>query len=321
MQSPKIVYDNKNDGDNMSDPLSEVLDLIGVQSSVYFQKDFCAPWGMRVENTGFAQFHILVRGVAVVEYDGTHHELSTGDVLLFPKGASHTISDNPHSAAVSGREVMEAFGRGDPLFTSSGRATRMVCGHFEYDFGHKHPLIQELPTVIFIRSESLPATYNLLGLLNILISESNLPGPGSAVLIRKLSDALLVAILRAYFEINKGHIGFHNGLRDERIARALSAIHDQNWSELGLEKLSALVGMSRSAFAQSFKATVGHSPKEYSTRWKLLKASAMLLQSDCNIEQIAFDSGYASSTAFSRAFNGMFGVTPGQYRKDERSDP
>tara|TARA_R110000751_G_scaffold15290_1_gene49292 strand:- start:122602 stop:123504 length:903 start_codon:yes stop_codon:yes gene_type:complete len=288
--------------------------LLGVQSSVYFQKDFCAPWGMRVENTGFAQFHIIVRGIATVSYEDKLHHLSTGDVILFPKGAAHTICDATESSVKSGQEVLLAHERGEELFASSGRATRMICGHFDYDFGYKHPLIQELPDIIVIRAERLPDTYNLMGLLNILIAESIQPRPGSNVLIRKLSDALLVSIFRAYFELNKDQLGFHNGLRDARIARAVSYIHQQDWSDLGLERLASLAGMSRSALAHSFKKMLGYSPGEYATRWRLLKAAAILRDSDTRIETLAMDSDYTSSTAFSRAFKAMFDLTPSQYR-------
>lgn len=295
----------------MSDPLSDVLELISVQSSVYFQKDFFSPWGMPVQDTGFAQFHIIVRGVAVVNYDKTLYQLSAGDVLLFPKGASHKVSDSPEGSMISGTESTKDCDRKKLM---DARETRMICGHFEYDLEHKHPLIVELPDIILIRSENLPETFNLVGLLNILISESNTSRLGSSVLVKKLSDALLVSILRAYFEINKNRVGFHNGLRDIRIAKALSAIHAQSWSELGLKRLAELSGMSRSAFAQSFKQLVGYSPHEYSTRWKLLKAATRLRQSDTRIDAIALDSDYSSSTAFSRAFKEMFNLTPREYR-------
>jgi AraC-like DNA-binding protein len=301
----------------MSDPLSDVLDLIGVQSSVYFQKDFFPPWGMPIQNTGFAQFHIIVRGGAVVNYNKALYQLSTGDILLFPKGASHKVCDSPEGCMISGQESTKDCDR-EKL--ENARKTRMICGHFEYDLEHKHPLITELPDIILIRSENLPETFNLIGLLNILISESNTSRLGSNVLVKKLSDALLVSILRAYFEMNKDHVGFHNGLRDPRIAKALSAIHSQNWSELGLKRLAELSGMSRSAFAQSFKQMVGYTPHEYSTRWKLLKAAVRLRQSDTRIDVIALDSDYASSTAFSRAFKEMFHVTPRAYRHNLDED-
>lgn len=299
----------------MSDPLSEIFDLVGVESSVYFQKDFCAPWGMRVENTGFAQFHILVRGEASLWSVNRRETLNAGDVVLFPKGAAHLISDSPDSPGVPGQDVIRAHLAGDPLFEGTGRRTRMICGHFEYDFDTKHPLVQEFPDTILIRSDALPSMIDLTGLLNILIKESNVSKPGTDVLIQKLSEALLVTILRAYFETSENRTGFHAGLREPRIARVISAIHEANWDELGLEKLAIVAGMSRSALALQFKSIIGYSPGEYSIRWKLLKASRRLTQSTESVDEIASQSGYKSSTAFSRAFQRMFSMTPSEYRR------
>jgi AraC-like DNA-binding protein len=299
----------------MNDPLSDIFDMIGVESSVYFQKDFCAPWGMQVEDTGFAQFHILVRGTAIARYGGVHEHLNAGDILLFPKGASHVIADSPDGVGVLGRDVIAAHNAGEPMFEGEGTQTRMICGHFEYDFSTQHPLIQEFPDAIIIRSNDLPSMVDLTGILNILIRETQWNRTGSDVLIRKLSEGLLMMILRAYFEISDAQTGFHAALRDPQMANAISAIHQTDWQDLGLNNLALICGMSRSALAKKFKVMVGHSPREYSIRWRLLRATKLLTTTTESIDEIAASSGYGSSTAFARAFQRVFNMTAGTYRR------
>jgi len=216
----------------MQDPFSDVLELVGVRSSVYFQKDFLSPWCMSVSNTGFAQFHIIVRGKAVVTHVGETHEVLAGDVVFFPKGASHLIGDAPESTPMSGQDVIASMAQGNEPFVEGGAATRMICGHFEYDFECTHSLVEDLPPIILLRSADLPAMDHLFGLVQLIVRESASDAPGKDVVVRRLSDGLLVTILRAYLETRKQDAGFYRGLADRRLARAVAAIHSNTGDNL-----------------------------------------------------------------------------------------
>lgn len=302
----------------MSDPLSDVLDLIGVKSSVYFQKDFCAPWGMSISDTGFAQFHILVRGMAVVVHDGRTIQLSTGDIVLFPKGAKHLISDPSQSTHMPGHEVIASMAEGQEPFLAGDTTVCMICGHFEYDFACSHPVLEELPEIIILRANKLPMMDHLFSLVQLIIRETSTKAPGSDVVVRRLSDGLLVTILRTYFESGDKTFGFYKALADDRMLPVLQAIHCNDGSDLDIASLAALAGMSRSSFLHHFKAKVGTSAGSYATRWKLLKARAALTESANSIESIGINAGYNSASAFSRAFQGTFGMTPTDFRNEGR---
>lgn len=92
----------------MEDVLSDVLQLIRLKSCVYFLRDFCSPWAMRIDGTAFAQFHVIVRGQCVVQMDGTPHSVAPGDVLLFPRGSPHVLADREGRQPVPGREVTDS---------------------------------------------------------------------------------------------------------------------------------------------------------------------------------------------------------------------
>jgi len=298
----------------MGDPLSDVLDLVGVKSSVYFQKEFLSPWCMSVRDTGFAQFHIIVRGNAVVTHNGVTHAVSAGDVVLFPKGASHLIGDAPESDPLSGQAVIEGMAKGAEPFTQGDIATRMICGHFEYDVDCAHPLIEDLPHMILLTSMDLPVMDNLFGLVQLIVRESASDTPGKDVVVRRLSDGLLVTILRAFFETRKEDPGFYCGLTDPRMSRVIAAIHNTAEKPLSVEDLAQIAGMSRTSFLNHFKAKVGQSAGAYTTRWRLLKARAALVETSDTVEVIAYQAGYHSTSAFSRAFHGRFGVSPTKFR-------
>ena len=71
--------------------------------------------------------------------------------------------------------------------------------------------------------------------------------------------------------------------------------------------------MSRSVFALRFKETVGATPMEYLTRWRMLLAGDRLKNSDDSISVIALFLGYESESAFGKAFRRVMGCSPRQY--------
>lgn len=299
----------------MTDPFSDVLELVGVESSVYFQKDFLGPWCMDVSNTGFAQFHILVQGSAIVTHAGTTSTVFAGDIVFFPKGASHLIGDSTDCMPMAGIDVIQAMNEGREPYTEGTQSTRMICGHFKYDFEYSHPMLEELPDMVVIRREKLPSRNHLFSLVELIIHESASDAPGSDVITRRLSDGLLVTMLRSYFEHAEERSGFFRGLSDKRIARAIAAIHNDVDNQLTIDSMAAETGMSRSSFSKHFKELVGQSAGSYSTQWKLLKAKSAVTNSSTSIEKIAFTHGYQSATAFTRAFHSTFGETPTQCRQ------
>jgi AraC-like DNA-binding protein len=73
--------------------------------------------------------------------------------------------------------------------------------------------------------------------------------------------------------------------------------------------------MSRSSFAMKFKETVGETPMEYLTRWRMLLAADKLENSSDSISVIAFSLGYESESAFSTAFKRVMGSSPRQFSR------
>jgi AraC-like DNA-binding protein len=73
--------------------------------------------------------------------------------------------------------------------------------------------------------------------------------------------------------------------------------------------------MSRSSFAQKFKQTVGATPIDYLTRWRMLLAGDRLTTSGESISVVSQSFGYESESAFSTAFKRVMGCSPRQYSR------
>jgi len=84
------------------------------------------------------------------------------------------------------------------------------------------------------------------------------------------------------------------------------------------ETLALEVGMSRSVFAERFTSLVGQPPMHYLTLWRMQVAAQHLREGHGGVAQIAFEVGYESEAAFSRAFKRQFGTSPGTWRRQLR---
>ncbi len=76
--------------------------------------------------------------------------------------------------------------------------------------------------------------------------------------------------------------------------------------------------MSRTTFAERFKALVGVPPLEYLIHWRMMIARNALKNGSDTLSDIAASVGYSSETSFSAAFKGIFGQSPGRFRSFER---
>lgn len=101
-----------------------------------------------------------------------------------------------------------------------------------------------------------------------------------------------------------------------RLNRLRQVAHyiDQNLaSPLRLEDLADIALISPFHFERVFKGYAGETPLARVRRLRLAQARAMLEQGRASsLIDLAFDCGYASAQAFSRAFRSVYGVAPSQ---------
>jgi transcriptional regulator GlxA family with amidase domain len=103
-------------------------------------------------------------------------------------------------------------------------------------------------------------------------------------------------------------------MADPPIAKALGLLHGRMRHRWTTEELAGEVGLSRSAFAERFSRAMGESPMRYLSQQRLLVASRRLRESRDSLARIAFETGYESEAAFSRAFRRAFGLPPATWR-------
>ena len=297
--------------------LEEIFSTIELTGCVYFERHFCAPWAMEVRAGDMAQFHLIVEGSAIVEHAAGRWRLGAGDLALFPRGAAHTLADRPGRATIPGSEVVARLAVGQPVFAAGGAATRLVCGHYDYARPCLHPLVTDLPEGMVLSLGPDQPRHGERRVLDMLIEECGEHEPGGSSVVRRLSEVLLIQLLRRHYADHPHQTGFMAGVMDHRLTRAIWRIHRDYPRPLTVAELASGAGMSRSGFADRFREKTGLAPIEYLTRWRMTVACRKLRDPRISVAEVAAGCGYESDVAFMRAFRRALGMTPAQYRKQQ----
>ncbi len=306
-----------------ADGLSQLLFRLTVTSTVYCLSEMSSPWGFKVAARSSPAFHLLTSGSAWLEVEGEPEpsRLLGGDLVILPRGPAHTVRDSRDSPVLWLDHILATRPPVDGRLSYGGAGERsaLLCGGFAVDQLTARPLFEALPTVIHLRGHEGRAPEWLSGLIRMIAVEMESAGPGAEAVVSRLSDALLSQALRNCLIEAGGVGGGLSAVTDPQIARALRLIRerpDHTWS---VPEMAAAVGMSRSAFADRFRAGTGETPMQSLTRYRLERAATYLRTTTAGIREIARITGYDSEVSISKAFRRQFGTSPGAYRKANAS--
>ncbi|MEU6005481.1 AraC family transcriptional regulator [Streptomyces sp. NPDC047453] len=279
-----------------------------------------APWGLRFPAARGTGFHVVLQGRCWLMFAGRDPvPLGAGDVVLVPHGQEIAIADSPDSELVDvAREMDDSWMPASDPVGAADELTVLMCGSYQLDRAGAHPLLAELPAVIHLprrvgRREALNAVVDLLG------DELDQRRPGTDAAIPALLDAMLLYILRTWYQDHapRSSGGWAAALADPAVGSALQHMHVEPATAWTVDRLSRRAGMSRAAFSRRFTELVGRPPMTYLTWWRMTTAGRILRDDDAPLQTVAERVGYRSEFAFNRAFKREFGVSPGAYRRQD----
>ena len=100
-----------------------------------------------------------------------------------------------------------------------------------------------------------------------------------------------------------------------RIKAMMEFISARYPDRLTLEQIAQAGSVSPRECSRCFQETLGTSPFQYLTDFRLRQACRLLRHTDLSVTQIAVSCGFGSSSYFGRAFRERFGQTPRAYRQ------
>ena len=273
----------------MADRLSAWLQRFDLHARVFHSGARCGVAAFDAA-AGVGHLHLVRRGpLGVTDTLGRHSVVSEPSVLFFPRAGAHRLNGGQREGA------------------------DVVCASIDFGAGDENPLLRGLPALLSVPLAQLPG----LDLAQqLLFSEAQAHRCGHGAVVDRLTEVLVIQLLRHAMAHQLVDGGVMAGLADTRLAKAISALHAEPARAWNLDALAGLAGMSRARFAAHFTRTVGVPPGDYLTGWRLGLARS-LLRKGLPVKQVAAEVGYASPGAFGRVFLQRIGATPTQWQQSD----
>ena len=235
------------------------------------------------ESSGLGCLHVVRNGCLTVLLP--HQEsllIDQPSLLFFPRSFKHGF----HSI-------------GEP-------DAELTCALVEFASGMNSPLIRALPDFLLI---PLSSSVEIERAVTILFEEAFSTRSGRQASMNRLFEYVVILLLRHLIEMKSLNCGILAGLADEKLAKAITMMHEHPDQTFTLKDLARIAGMSRARFAGHFKNIVGTTPIDYLAGWRISLAMPMI-KKGIPINIVAPTVGYTSCAAFTRAFAHKTGCSP-----------
>jgi AraC-like DNA-binding protein len=277
--------------------LESLLNRSMLQVEVVAELHRCGSWFLDEPRYHCGLFHLVGVGRCQVESPVLSRALmlEAGDLVIFPHGHPHQLSDRDRSCSDQ---------------------TSLICGEFRFTGTSQHPLNLALPACMVVRAAE--ASHPFRELAAMMVSLVHTGCVGRQVLLNKLADTLFTLAICHYADDAGERQGLFASLADPRIARVLQAVYDHPGQGWTMQSMASLACMSRSAFAERFTQLMKMPPIQYVTQWRVSLAEQLLRDRQQSVAGIAQQLGYSSEAAFRRLFKRVSGICPGRIRGESQ---
>ena len=105
-------------------------------------------------------------------------------------------------------------------------------------------------------------------------------------------------------------------LRDFYMRQAIDYVNANYQKDITIEEIAEASGLNRNYFGRLFKEGMGETPQQFLLHYRMAKAAELLRGSQMSIKDIGASVGYENQLHFSRAFKGVYGTAPIEYRRN-----
>lgn len=159
-----------------------------------------------------------------------------------------------------------------------------------------------------------PCMASLLHAIMVALRE---PAQHSPLEIEYLARALVTGVLAKHAVQRRKPLFADTGSRlgSRQLQRVLEYIDERLSSDISLNELAAVAGLSRTIFIQRFKRSLNQTPHQYLMCARIRRGQELLAKTSLPMTQIALMCGFADHAHFSTVFRRLLGVTPSAYRR------
>jgi AraC family transcriptional activator of mtrCDE len=296
--------------------LDKLLDYVTVHSEPFATCLLSSGWRLSLPGPPGVMFHFVMQGRGVLRGpEGEQYSLERFSLAVVPSGVTHTLECGPD---VRSERVVEAPPTGEGIVrlvagSQGSTELRVACGAVNVTYGDSLGLFQRLREIIVADLSGYPQVRSAF---EGILAEQGGATEGSATLTRALMTQCIVYLLRYLSEQSDGRLSWLPGLEDPNLSRAVDVMFEHPEAPHSVDSLADEAIMSRSVFAERFRAAFGSTPISFLHDLRLRRAAEQLRQKgETSVEQIAHRVGFNSRSHFSRAFKDHFGVSPAAFRE------
>lgn len=273
------------------DRLSPLFSRFSPVASVFYAGNLCQ-MSRFDEADGVGHLHLLRAGELQLSGDNIDtRRVSVPSILFSPKPNAHSLAPL-HAAGVD-----------------------LVCATIDLGSGLRNPFVEALPALMVVPFDEAPTLADRIGWL---FDEAADQQCGRSAALELLTEYVLILLLRHGMDTMNISGCILTGLADERLSRAITAIHEHPEQAWTLETLAAQANMSRARFAHNFRQAVGTTALDYLTDWRLSVART-LMRAGTPVSSVAIQVGYQNAAAFSRTFSRRTGQSPRDWLQQYRA--
>lgn len=172
---------------------------------------------------------------------------------------------------------------------------------------------ENIYTAVLNKNDAQIAEQLLRGMLN----EYKKKNPGYQTYLKTALIQLLIFINRKSKEHLQTDIGYVTSFH-KTISEITRYINNNFAEDLTLEHISSKFYISTHYFSRKFKAISGFPFTDYVNNVRIKEAQKLLINTDMKVIDIGQKVGFKTPTHFQRTFKKITGVSPYQYRKNNR---
>jgi AraC-like DNA-binding protein len=311
------------------DLLSDVLAHIRLSGAVFLNGKYSAPWALSSPDnpdliallapgaTRLILFHIVREGRAWMSAGGFQVEAEAGDIVVLPHAYRHAMGSLERAEPVPIATLLPPPPwQGIPTcrVEGGGEAAQIVCGYLRCGDLLFNSFMRRLPPIFRVRPPKGPTAEWIRACINYALDQSEQSRQGSAMMLSRLPELLLMEVLQLHCEQDPNGTGWLAATGDPLIGRALALIHAAPARKWTVEDLARCAATSRSVLDARFRDVLGQAPIRYLAEWRMQLAADLLRSTALKMAAIAEEVGYGSEEAFSRAFQRHLGRSPAEWR-------
>lgn len=250
------------------------------------------------------EISIIVSGSGIHKVLGQPIPCEAGDIYIINSNVPHRYFASEAGTTLVVRRLLF-----EPADWFDGEAAEAASPRFCYGLFSENPI----SVYAMLTNQVMHKILSLCDTLAIEVLEKKSEWQNAL----KANLALILIALKRYVNTSLKNIPHTDPTTWNPVSAAIAFVNE-NYGDanMTLESIAESFYISKSHLSRLFKQLTGESFSDYLRKVRLVKACALLVDTDTTVDAIMKLCGMRDATSFYKAFGEYTGLTPNQYRKE-----